>query len=61
MPSYRCLFLDSADRVAEARLINCDTEGEVPAHADKLLGDSGYPGIEVWERYRKVYRSRKSR
>ena len=61
MPTYRCFFLDSADRVVATDWIACDTDSEAEARADVLLSGSGYPGIEVWDRYRRVHRARRAR
>ena len=56
MPSYRCYYLDSADHVAATHLIECATDSQARARADILLPACGYPGIEVWDRGRRVYR-----
>jgi len=56
VPSYRVYFLDSADRVASTDVIACDTEAQAQARADALVFNCGYPGIEVWDRSRVVYR-----
>lgn len=60
MPSYRCYFLDSEDRVAATDLIACDADVQAQPRADILLFDCGYPGIEIWERDRMVYRARRT-
>jgi len=49
MPSYRWLFLGSVDHVAATELIDCETDAQVQARADRLLVVIGYPGIEVRE------------
>jgi len=59
MPSYRYCFLDSADRVAEFHVIAGGTDGEAQTRADRLLAACAYPGIDVWDRGRHVYRARK--
>ena len=53
MSNYRCYFLDF-------RLIECETDSQGQARADRLLAVCGYPGIEVWDRDRRVYRARKT-
>jgi hypothetical protein len=60
VPGYRCYFLDSADHVAATDVIECETDACARARADVLLAACDYPGIEVWDRDRKVYRARKS-
>ena len=60
MPYYRCYYLDSRDHVAATEVIACDTNALAQARADALLSACGYPGIEVWDRDRMVYRARKS-
>ena len=60
MPSYRCYFLDPADHVAATDIIVCETDTLVQARADRMLAACGYPGLEVWDRGRRVYRARKS-
>ncbi len=60
VPSYRYCFLDSADRIAEFQVIAGRTDGEARTQADRLLAACGYPGIEVWDRGRHVYRARKT-
>jgi hypothetical protein len=60
MPSYRCYFLDSADHVAATEFIACATDTQAQVRADGLLAACGYPGIEVWDRGRRVYRARKT-
>jgi hypothetical protein len=60
VPVYRCYFLDSADRVAATDLIACDTDAEAQARADIRLEAGDYPGIEVWDRDRRVYRALKT-
>jgi len=60
MPSYRYCFLDSVDRIAEFQVIAGRTDGEAQARADRLLAACGYPGIEVWDSGRQVYRARKA-
>ena len=59
MPSYRYYFLDSAGHIADFHLIECETDNQAQVRADRLLAACGYPGIEVWDRDRKVYRARK--
>jgi len=56
---YRCYFLDSSDRVAATDLIECHTDVQAQALADIRLAAGDYPGIEVWDRARRVYRARK--
>jgi len=60
MSRYRYHFLDSADHVADFHLIECETDSQAQARADRLLAACGYPGIEFWDRDRKVYRARKT-
>ena len=60
VPSYRVYFLDSGEHVAATDVIECDTDNQAQARADLLLAGSGYPGIEIWDRDRKVYRARKT-
>lgn len=60
VPTYRIYFLDSGDHVAATDVIACDTDALAQAHADVLLVGCGYPGIEVWDRDRMVYRARKT-
>jgi hypothetical protein len=59
MPSYRYCFLDSADRIAEFQVIAGLTDDDAQTRADRLLAACDYPGIEVWDRGRHVYRARK--
>ena len=59
MPAYRCFFLDRAGNVFANDVIECETETEVQACADRLLARRGHPGIEVWDRDRRVYWCRK--
>jgi hypothetical protein len=59
MPSYRYNFLDSADHITEFQVIAGRSDGEAQTRADRLLAACGYPGIEVWDRGRHVYRARK--
>ena len=59
VPLYRCYFLGSADHVAAIDVIDCDTDAQAQARADVMLAACGYPGIEVWDRDRRVYRARK--
>ena len=59
MPSYRYCFLDSADCIAEFHVIAGGTDGEARTRADRLLAAFAYPGIEVWNHGRRVYRARK--
>ena len=61
MSSYRCFFLDAANRVAAPDFIDCDTDGETCIRADVLLAASSHIGVDVWDRGRQVYRARKSR
>ena len=60
MPSYRCYYLTADDHVVATDFIACETDAEVGARADRLLAAGGYPGIEVWDRGRRVYRARKT-
>lgn len=60
MSSYRYCLLDSADHVAEFHLIECETDSQAQARADRLLAACGYPSIEVWDRGRRVYCARKT-
>ena len=60
MSSYRYIFLDSSDHVADYHVIDSETDAQAQARADRLLAACGYPGIEVWDRDRKVYRVRKT-
>ena len=60
MLSYRCFLLDSSNHIVANDLIECETETEVQACADRLLAACGYPGIEVWDCGRQVYRARKN-
>jgi hypothetical protein len=60
MSSYRYIFLDSCDHVADYHVIDSETDTQAQARADRLLAACGYPGIEVWDRDRKVYRVRKT-
>jgi hypothetical protein len=59
MPSNRCYFPDAADHVATTEFVACATDAQAQVRADGLLAASGYPGIEVWDRGRRVYRARK--
>jgi hypothetical protein len=59
MHSYRCYFLDAADHAAATEFIACATDVQAQVRADGLLAASGYPGIEVWDHGRRVYRARK--
>jgi hypothetical protein len=56
VPSYRCYYLDAADRVAATDVIECENDAQAQARADIMLTACGYPGIEIWHRDRKVYR-----
>ena len=60
MPIYRYYFLDAADHVSATGLLDCDTDDQVQAPADRLLASSGHADIEVWDGGRHVYRSDKS-
>ena len=60
MSSYRYIFLDSSDHVADFHVIACETDTQAQARADRLLAAYDYRGIEVWDRDRKVYRARKA-
>jgi hypothetical protein len=60
VPYCRCYYLDSADRVTSTDVIACETDAQAQARADILLIASDYSGIEVWDRDRKVYRTRKA-
>ena len=60
MRTYRCFFVDSANHIVANDLIECETETEVQAGADRLLAASGQPGIEVWDCGRKIYSARKT-
>jgi hypothetical protein len=60
MSSYRYYFLDSADHIADFHLIECETDRQAQTRADRLLAACGYPGIEVWDCDRRVYRARKT-
>jgi len=60
MSRYRYYFLDSADHITDFHLIECETDGQAQVRADRLLAACGYPGIEVWDRDRRVYRARKT-
>ena len=60
MPYYRCYYLDSADHVTATDVITCDTDALAQTRADTLLGACGYPGIEIWDRDRMVYRAQKT-
>ena len=61
MPLYRCFFLDPADRIfGSDDLIECETDTQAQACADRLLADRGFPGVEVWDCERKVYSARKT-
>ena len=60
MPSYRCYFLDSTDHVAGSDLIHCETDTQAQARAGILLAACGFPGLEVWDCDRMIYRARKT-
>ena len=60
MPSYRCYYLNADDHVAATDFIACDTDAQVEARANRLLAACGSPGIEGWDRGRRVYRARKT-
>ena len=59
MSSYRYIFLDSSDHVADYHVIDSETDTQAQARADRLLAASNHPGIEVWDHGRHVYRARK--
>ena len=59
VPSYRVYFLDSGDHVGATDLIVCDADDFARARTDLILAGCGYPGIEIWDRDRMVYRARK--
>jgi hypothetical protein len=58
--SYRCYFLDSGDHVAATELIHCETDGQAQIWADRPLAACNHPGIEVWDRGRRVHYARKA-
>jgi hypothetical protein len=60
VPSYRVYFLDSGDHVGAFDVIECGTDDSARARADIILAGCGYPGIEIWDRDRMVYRARKT-
>ena len=61
MPAYRCFFLDPAGRIfGSDDLIECETDTQAQACADRLLATRGFPGVEVWDCERKVYSARKT-
>jgi hypothetical protein len=46
MPTYRCFFLDPTDRIfGSDDLIECETDTEAQACADRLLASRGFPGV----------------
>jgi len=53
--SYRYYYLDSADRIAPTGLIDCDSEEEAQARAERLLAGADEAAIEVWDGSRKVH------
>ena len=59
MPRYRYYFLDSADQVTATDLIQCDTDAEAQAHAERLLARPEAAAIEVWDGARCVRQIRK--
>ena len=61
MPIYRYYFLDAADHVSATGLVDCETDDQVHARADRLLASSDHAGIEVWDGGRHVYRADKPR
>ena len=59
MPSYSCYFLDAADHVTHFNLIECEADPQAQVRADRKLAASRYPGIELWDCERRVYRAQK--
>ncbi|HUL10502.1 MAG TPA: hypothetical protein VLV76_29515 [Candidatus Acidoferrum sp.] len=53
--SYRYYYLDSTDRVASTGLIDCDSDEEAQARAERLLAGADDAAIEVWDGSRKVH------
>jgi hypothetical protein len=60
VPHYRSYYLDAIDRVASVDVIQCDTDADAKARADRLLFASSHLGIEIWDRSRMVNRVRKT-
>jgi hypothetical protein len=60
VPSYRVYFLDSGDHVAANDLIECETDDQARGRGALILLGSDDPGIEIWDRDRRVYRARKT-
>ena len=58
MRAYRCFFVDSANHIFANDLIECETEIEVPACADRLLAARGCHSIEVWDCAPMIYSAR---
>jgi len=61
MPIYRYYFLDATDHVSATGLVDCETDDQVQARANRLLNSSRHAGIEVWDGGRHVYRADKPR
>jgi hypothetical protein len=60
MASYRYIFVDSSDEVADYHVIESETDSQAAARADRLLAAFACTGIEVWDGGRQVYCARKA-
>lgn len=56
MPHYRFYFADGRGGILGHSVAELRDDASAEVHADKLLADSLYPGIEVWDRARLLYR-----
>jgi hypothetical protein len=55
---YRCYFLDLQSKIATVEIIEADTDSAAVTLADTLFREkgTGFKGIEVWDRGRRVER-----
>ena len=61
MPTYHCLFLDSADRVAMVKSMECTDDSVAQIRVGGLLAQRSFDAVEIREAGRQVHRVQKPR
>jgi hypothetical protein len=62
MHIYRCFFLDAADHIKAAEIIEAEAIGEVIETAQTLLRERHkHRAVEIWEGSQRLYRTEVSR
>jgi len=54
MIAYRCYLLDANGHITNSQVIECSTDADALQEAQRRLAAAECPGIEVWDKGRRV-------